>query len=407
MNATAIRDELPPPFNWRRNLIFVSAAQFLSIAGFGFALPFIPFFIRDRLGVTVESELSMWVGLFAAAGHLALGIFAPVWGFIADIYGRRKMVLRANFTSMALLPLTIFVPSTGWLIALRFLISCFSGTVTASQALVASTTPQDKIGLAMGTITSAVGSGNLIGMLLGALVVDRFGYNVAFTASGVLFGVAGLLVLFGAQEDFTRTTTLRAKLRGMHLALPRFGGLWLLLILLAATGFVTAFERPFVPQLVEIVSGHKGAKFWTSVVLAGSALAGIVAGSVMGRLADRFSPPRVGVWSALLAGLMTIPLGLAGSLSLLIGARMGMAFFAAGLDPVFQIWLVRNAPVERRALVLGWGTTFRACGWFLCATAAGGVAMLGGVRLVFLASAGFFLLLVPCIHFTSRRIARS
>lgn len=397
---------MPPPFNWRRNLIFVSVAQFLSIAGFGFALPFIPFFIRDRLGVTVESELSMWVGLFAAAGHLALGLFAPVWGFIADIYGRRKMVLRANFASLVLLPLMAFVPSTGWLIALRFLISCFSGTVTASQALVASTTPQDKIGLAMGTITSAVGSGNLIGMLLGALVVDRFGYNVAFTAGGVLFGLAGFLVLFGAQEDFVCTTTLRAKLRTLRLAPPRFGGLWLLLILLAATGFVTAFERPFVPQLVEMVSGHAGAKFWTSVALAGSALAGIVAGSVMGRLADRFSPPRVGVWSALLAGLMTIPLGLAGSLWLLIGARMGMAFFAAGLDPVFQIWLVRSAPVERRALFLGWGTTFRAAGWFLCATAAGGVAMLGGVRLVFLTAAVFFLLLVPCIHLTSRRIVR-
>ncbi len=304
-------------------------------------------------------------------------------------------------------PLMIFAPSPGWLIMLRFLSSCFSGTVTASQALIASTTPQDKIGLAMGTITSAVGSGNLIGMLLGALVVERFGYEAAFAASGVLLGMAGLLVLFGSQENFARTTTLRAKLKGMRLAPPRFGGLWLLLILMAATGFVTSFERPFVPQLVERVVGYDGAKFWTSVVLAGSALAGIVAGSVMGRLADRYSPPRVGLWSSLLAGLMTIPLGLAGSLSLLIGARMGMAFFAAGLDPVFQIWLVRNAPVERRALFLGWGTSFRACGWFLSATAAGGVAMLGGVRMVFLAAAVCYLLLVPCIHFTARRIARS
>ncbi len=84
---------------------------------------------------------------------------------------------------------------------------------------------------------------------------------------------------------------------------------------------------------------------------------------------------------------------------------MLMAFFSAGLDPVFQIWLARCAPPDKRALFLGWGTSFRAFGWFVCAATAGGVAMLGGVRMVFLVTAGLFFLLVPFIKLTSRRLS--
>ncbi len=390
--------------HWRRRLLIVSVAQFLTTCGFSFSLPFIPFFISERLGVTVESQRSMWVGLFAAAGNLSLFLFSPIWGFVADIYGRRKMVLRANFATALLLPLMIFVPNTGWLVALRFAIGCLAGTVTASQALIAGTTPANKMGLAMGTITAVVGSGHLSGMLLGALVVERFGYAAAFLTSGSLSLTAALLVLFGVSEPFVRKSTLRAKIRDTHFSLPRFGGIWLLLWLMAATGFVTAFERPFVPQLVETVTGGANAKFWVGITLSGSALAGIVAGSVMGRLADRYSPARVGLVSSLLAGLATLPLGFVPGLATLIGFRMGMAFFAAGLDPVFQIWLAKCAPPEKRALFLGWGTSFRALGWFFCSTAGGAVAMVGGVRMVFIVAAALFLALVPLIRRTSSRI---
>lgn len=392
------------PLNWKRNLLFVSVSQFFSIAGFAFSLPFIPFYIRDHLGVTDEAARSLWVGIFAASGNLALFLFAPFWGFIADIYGRRCMVLRANFSSALLLPLSLLAPNVLWLVICRFLIGCFAGTVSASQTLIASNTPSEKMGFAMGTISSAVGSGNLAGFVLGALVMDRYGYTTAFIASGVMLAIAGFLILFGAKENFVRTSSLQKATLGMHLALPRFGGVWLLLGLMAASAFVSAFERPFVPQMTELIVGQKGAAFWTSIVLSGSALAGIIAGAVMGRLADRTSPARVGFWATIFAGLATLPLACAQGLGMLVGARMVMAFFAAGLDPVFQIWLARCAPPDKRALFLGWGTSFRAFGWFICAAMAGGVAMLGGVRMVFFVTAGLFILLAPLISFAAKRL---
>ena len=389
---------------WQRRLLFVSVAQFLATCGFGFSLPFIPFFIKEVLGITVESQRSMWVGLFAASGQLALFLSSPFWGFVADIYGRRKMLLRAYFASALIMPLMIFVPGPGWLVALRFAIGAFAGTVTASQALIATTTPQKKMGYAMGIVVSVVGSGNLAGMLMGSLVVERFGYTIGFLTSGCLLLIAGFCILYGVSDPFVQQTTLLQKIKITRLGVPRFGGIWILLWLMAATGFVTQFERPFLPQLVEAVTDGTQAKLWVGIVLSCSALSGILAGFVMGRLADRYSPPKVGFVSSLLAGLATVPVALSNSIGVLIGFRMGMAFFAAGLDPVFQIWLAKCVPIEKRALFLGWGTSFRALGWFFCSTAAGAVAMTGGVRMVFFCAALLYIVLLPLIRNASARI---
>ncbi len=394
----------PRVVNWRRNLLFVSVSQFFAIAGFGFSLPFIPFYIRDVLGVTSEAERSLWVGLFAASGHLSLALFAPFWGFVADIYGRRVMVMRAAFGSAILLPLCILAPSAIWLVVIRFTIGAFAGTVSAAQSLIASNTPPKKMGIAMGTISSAVGSGNLAGFMFGALVVEKLGYKAGFMASGMMLALAGFLILFGARENFVRTSSLRERTLGLHLKLPQFGGVWILLGLMAASAFVSAFERPFVPQMTELIVGVTSAKYWTSLVLSGSALAAIVAGMVMGRMADRYSAARVGFVCAILAACSALPLALARGISTMVAARMSMAFFAAGLDPVFQIWLARSAPLEKRALFLGWGTSFRALGWFACSAVAGGVAMFWGVRMVFVVTAALFLALAPMIKRASQRV---
>ena len=109
------------------------------------------------------------------------------------------------------------------LVILRFLIGIFAGTVTASQTLVASNTPSEKMGFAMGTISSAVGSGNLAGFVLGALVVDHYGYTAGFIASGVMLALAfcfslgdlGVIALFGTQ-DFATLPLLMVRALGAY-----------------------------------------------------------------------------------------------------------------------------------------------------------------------------------------------
>ncbi len=389
--------------NWKRNLLFIWLAQFLSIAGFGFTLPFIPFYIK-QFGIDDYATLSMWVAYFAAAGNFSFCIFSPIWGFLADIYGRRIMVLRANFVCALLMPLMAFVPGLMWLIVLRFLIGAFSGTVTASQTLVSGNTPVESRGFALGTLSSALYSGTLAGAFLGGFIVDHCGYRNAFILSGLTLLFAGLMVLFGVKETFHRTTSLKQELKNFNFKLPAFGAIWLLLLLIMLMGLARQFDAPFLPVLVEKINGPDRAATWTGIIAGVCAVAGILTGSILGWLADRTSPRRVAIWAALAAGLLMIPQGLAVSLWVLMSARFGMVFFAGGLDPVFQIWLAKTTPDAQRGLFFGWASSAKTLGWAIGAMISGGIAIWFDVRWVFFTAGALFLILIPIICYTTAKL---
>ncbi|MFN2352268.1 MAG: MFS transporter, partial [Kiritimatiellia bacterium] len=79
---------------WKKTFICLFFAQVLSIVGFSFSIPFLPFFINE-LGITDQAQQAWWAGITLAATGITLAIFAPIWGVLADRYGRKKMVLRS------------------------------------------------------------------------------------------------------------------------------------------------------------------------------------------------------------------------------------------------------------------------------------------------------------------------
>ena len=382
--------------HWKQNLLRVWIAQFLATAGFCFATPFIPYYI-EAIGVNDPSRVNMWAALFAAAGNLALLLSAPCWGFISDIYGRRVMVLRASFVCGMLMPLMAFVPGVGSLVTLRFLVGLFAGTVTASQILISSNTPMENRGFALGTLSSAVFGGRMAGTALGGIVVDTFGYRAAFFICGIALITAGFVVLLGVTEQFEKTTSLRRKLGTLQFRLPSFGSVWWILLLMLFMGFAVRLDAPFIALLVKEINGPVKAATWTGIIASMSAATGILAGPLLGWLADRTSPQKIAMWSAGMAGLLMIPQGLARNLGTLASARLGMVFFAGGLMSVFQVWLAKSTPDSKRGLLFGWATSAKSCGWFFGSLFGGVVAMNFGVRWVWFCAAGAFIALVPGI----------
>ena len=124
-------------------------------------------------------------------------------------------------------------------------------------------------------------------------------------------------------------------------------------------------------------------------------------------MADRISPQKVAVWSAFMAGIFMIFQAFSTCLSTLIPARFGMVFFAGGLDPVFQIWLAKFTPDDKRGIFFGWASSAKTLGWALSALTSGSVAFFMGIRWVYIAAALMFLLLIPIIKITIRKFERS
>ncbi len=90
---------------WRRNLYVIFIAEFIVITGFSFVIPFMPLFMQE-LGSLTGTEAAFWTGIATSASGLAMFLSAPIWGTVADRWGKKPMVLRAMFGASAILALT-------------------------------------------------------------------------------------------------------------------------------------------------------------------------------------------------------------------------------------------------------------------------------------------------------------
>src|SRR3954469_20785062 len=115
--------------NWQVVLYASFIAQTLSITGFSASLPFIPLYLIKDLHVGSVGEAGLWSGAMAAFSSITMGIMAPIWGSLADRYGRKSMVLRAMIGGCILIALMSITGNVWLLFGLRVLQGALTGTV--------------------------------------------------------------------------------------------------------------------------------------------------------------------------------------------------------------------------------------------------------------------------------------
>lgn len=377
---------------WQKKLTLIWLSQLLAMGGYAMAMPFIPLFIKSRLGIIDEGACGVGVALFNFLGMGMLAIASPVWGNLADRFGRKLMLLRAAFISALLFPLMMFSNSLWMLIGIRVLASFFSGTVNAAQTLVASVTPEERQGFALGAVSTAAWTGHMTGYFLGGMVVDKYGFDAGFIICGVCFFLSGLLVL-PIKEEFT--PVIRPKVIKKHFweLMAGYGtALRLLIWMIMITGFMRSFETPYLPLLVESVSSPGTAAANTGFVSAAAALGGVIAGVSIGHLADRI-PAKWLLPPLLLAAGCLILLQCWSTHFVWIMIFRFLSFMATGgIDPVIQRLISAKAGDERRGQVFGVMQGFSLSGVMFSALISGAVVYLAGVRGVFLTGAILFIL---------------
>ncbi|HEL1542240.1 TPA: multidrug efflux MFS transporter [Streptococcus suis] len=185
---------------WKQNLKVAWLGNFLTGTSFTLVMPFISVFVEE-LGVG-PGQVEYYAGLAVSVNALAAALMAPIWGSLADRYGRKPMMVRAAFAMIFTMGGMAFVPNVFWLLALRVLNGVFTGYIPNATALIASQVPKEKTGYALGTLSTGAVAGNLIGPTLGGILAEMFGVHMVFLLVGLLYAIVVLLTVFYIREDF-------------------------------------------------------------------------------------------------------------------------------------------------------------------------------------------------------------
>lgn len=185
---------------WKQNLKVAWLGNFLTGTSFTLVMPFISVFVEE-LGVG-PGLVEYYAGLAVSTNALAAALMAPIWGSLADRYGRKPMMVRAAFAMIFTMGGMAFVPNVFWLLVLRVLNGVFTGYIPNATALIASQVPRDKTGYALGTLSTGAVAGNLIGPTLGGVLAEIFGVHTVFLLVGLLYAIVVLLTVLYIREDF-------------------------------------------------------------------------------------------------------------------------------------------------------------------------------------------------------------
>jgi DHA1 family multidrug resistance protein-like MFS transporter len=260
----------------------------------------------EAMGNFTMKEAAKWSGI--AGGIMGIGMFltGPIWGIMADRWGRKPMVLRAMFGITVISVAIALIPNVYWLVILRGAMGLFAGSMASASALVASTTPREKIPFAMGLLMVASFAGSALGPLVGGVMADILGYwNVFYAIAGIYF-LGGIAVLLFAREKFVPVPKERTASFSKLFNLARSKKILPLLIVLIILALSPSVLMPVVPLFIQQLSPENAA---SAAGLAMSIVGIVAAGSsiIAGRAGERMSMKKMLIFGCISSGLLYFP----------------------------------------------------------------------------------------------------
>lgn len=364
---TSSRDDALPAADagspyWRQNLAVCILGSFTTIVAMTLLLPFLPLYVEE-LGVHDHAAIAQWSGIAYGATFFSAALVAPLWGRLADRYGRKLMMIRASL-GMAVAMSLIGMASDVWqLTALRLFAGLVGGYSSGSNALVATQTPRARTGWALGMLASGIMAGNLVGPLIGGALPPLIGIRQTFwLAGGVIF------LTFIATSLFIREDPRRQNRKASEPALgwsaipdkrPVIAMLVTGLMLMLATMSIEPIITVYVAQLV---SDKSQVTVMSGVVMSVAALGSILSASRLGKLADRVGHWNVIIGALCVSALLLIPQAFVTNIWQLVGLRFLMGLALGGLLPCISSVIRHNVPDGVVGAMLGYSTSAQYAG---------------------------------------------
>lgn len=386
---------------WKRTVYISLVCVFCTAFGVSQLAPILPLYFHD-LGVQTPEAMSLWSGLATGATYIIVCLAAPFWGRVADKKGRKITLIRSSF-GMALCNILIaFQTTPEGVVLIRLVQGLVSGFYSASITLIASESPIERTGWALGLLASANLAGSLIGPLLGGYIADTVGIRNDFIIVGTLMGLAGVLATIFIHENYVpQPNPEKLSIRKLKEQIPEFNSI----VALCVASFIYAIcimsLQPVISVYIKgiVPNDTENLAFIAGAVFSAMGIAQLMSSSPLGKLVDKIGPRKVLVVSLIYVGILNIPQAYVSDVYQLAIIRFLQGFGLGGMLPALNTYLSSKTPREFTGQVFSYNQSCLFFGYFLGSV--GGASLMAwlGFTTLFWVSGGLFIISALWIGF--------
>lgn len=379
---------------WKQTVYISLVCVFCIAFGVSQLAPILPLYFHD-LGVQTPEAMSLWSGLATGATYIIVCLAAPFWGHLADRKGRKITLIRSSFGMALCNVLIAFQTTPEGVVLIRLIQGLVSGFYSASITLIASESPIERTGWALGLLASANLAGSLIGPLLGGYIADTVGIRNDFIIVGIIMGLAGLLATVFIHENYVpKDNVEKLSISKLKEQIPEFNSI----IALCVASFIYAIcimsLQPVISVYIKgiVPSDTENLAFIAGAVFSAMGIAQLMSSSPLGKLVDKIGPRKVLVISLIYVGILNIPQAYVSDVYQLAIIRFLQGFGLGGMLPALNTYLSSKTPREFTGQVFSYNQSCLFLGYFLGAV--GGASLMAwlGFTTLFWASGGLFII---------------
>ena len=386
---------------WKRTVYISLVCVFCTSFGVSQLGPILPLYFHD-LGVNTPEGMSLWSGLATGITFLIVCLAAPFWGRLADRKGRKITLIRSSFGMALCNVLIAFQTTPEGVVLIRLIQGLVSGFYSASITLIASESPIERTGWALGLLASANLAGSLIGPLLGGYIADTVAIRNDFIIVGILMGLAGVLATAFIHENYVPKPNIeKLSISKLKEQIPEFSSI----VALCVASFIYAIcimsLQPVISVYIKgiVPSNTENLAFIAGAVFSAMGIAQLMSSSPLGKLVDKVGPRKVLVISLIYVGLFNIPQAYVTDVYQLAFIRFLQGFGLGGMLPALNTYLSSKTPREFTGQVFSYNQSCLFFGYFLGAIGGSSLMALLGFTTLFWVSGGLFILSALWIAF--------
>ncbi len=158
-------------------------------------LPAIPEIIQD---FKITYGTAAWI---FSAYLIVAAVMTPVAGRLSDLYGKKKVLLILLTIYIAGLVAGGFADNISFLLVSRIIQGVGLAAVPAAFSLLRDTFPPSKLAIAVGVFGSAYSAGSVVGLLVGASIIQNFGWHSTFLAIIPFAALVTIMIAKFVKED--------------------------------------------------------------------------------------------------------------------------------------------------------------------------------------------------------------